>query len=115
MIRCRLGAREHFDQGELVHAQRIRHLQRSAEVKAEDQPRAGDAKLAGHPLQQIPDGLAFDRLQAVQLVGAVWAGSVALAAISSAPAEMPFGKGADPFPSVTRISAGPQNFALKAS
>ena len=112
---CGLGAREHFDQGELVYAQRVRYLQRRAKIKAEDQPRAGHAQLAGHPFQQIPNGLAFDRLEAVYLVGAVGTGLVALAAVSSAPAEMPFRKGADPFPSVTRISAGPQNLALNAS
>jgi len=74
----------------------MRAGERGRHVEAED--RTGDgAQLPREPFGEIPDLPAFDRLRTIQDGGAFAAGAATGSAILVAPAEMPFGEGAEPF------------------
>ena len=63
--------------------------------------RSDGAHLAAHAQRQVPDLPALDRLRPVQDCGALGASSGAGGAVSVAPAEVPFGEGAEAFFSAT--------------
>lgn len=99
---------EEFDQRQKlgrdqpVQAQRLGHGQGSCHVPAHHT--AGDgAKLAAQGLGEFPDLPGLEGARAVQISGAVGAGLYASGAVAFAPAEVPFGKGAETFPSSARI------------
>lgn len=99
---------EGFDQGQEfgrdqpVQAQRLGHGQGGRHVPAHHTARDG-AKLAAEGLGEFPDLPGFKRARAVQISGTGWAGLYASGAVAFAPAEVPFGKGAEAFPSSARI------------
>src|SRR5690606_5853475 len=87
---------QQFRADEGVHSKRVRAGKSRRHVEAED--RTGDgAQLPREPFREIPDLPAFDRLRTVQDGGTFAANAAAGSAILVAPAEMPFGKGAEPF------------------
>jgi len=91
-----LDVRQEFRAGQCVEPQGLGDRERGGHVQA--QHRAGDdPQLAGEPQGQIPDLPAFAGQWAVQLVRALGAGAVAGSAVLVAPAEVPFGKGAETF------------------
>lgn len=99
---------EGFDQGQklgrdqTVQAQRLGHGQGSGHVPA-DHPAGDGSELAAQSLGQFPDLPGFKGAGAVQISGAGRAGFYASGAVAFAPAEVPFGKGAEAFPSSARI------------
>ena len=99
---------ERFDQGQKlgrdqpVQAQRLGHGQGGRHIPADD-PAGDGAKLAVQGLGQFPDLPSFKRAGAVQISGAGRAWLYTSGAVAFAPAEVPFGKGAEAFPSSARI------------
>ena len=97
-----------FDQGQEfgrdqpVQAQRLGHGQCSGHVPAHN-PAGDGAELAAEGLGEFPDLPGFKRAGAVEVSGAGRARLYASGAVAFAPAEVPFGKGAEAFPSSARI------------
>lgn len=88
--------RQQFSADERVHSKRVRAGERGRHVEAKD--RTGDsAQLPRELFGKIPDLPTFDRLRTVQDGGAFAAGAATGSAILVAPAEVPFGEGAEPF------------------
>lgn len=89
-----LGQQLRADEG--VHSKRVRAGKSRRHVEAED--RSGDgAQLPRELFGEVPDLPAFDRLRTVQDGGTFAANAAAGSAILVAPAEVPFGEGAEPF------------------
>lgn len=99
---------EGFNQGQEfcryqpVQAQRLGHGQGGRHVPAHH-PAGDGAKLAAQGLGQFPDLPGFKGAGAVEISGAGGARLYASAAVAFAPTEVPFGKGAEAFPSSARI------------
>lgn len=94
--RDRLDLGQDFRGDHRVDAQRLGERKPGAEVPAEH--RAGNrTQLSAHAQRQVPDLDAFKRLRPVQDRGAVRALRFAGRAVAGAPAEVPFGEGADAF------------------
>ena len=89
-----LGQQFRADEG--VHSKRLRAGESGRHVEAEDRTRDG-AQLPREPFGEFPDLPAFDCLRTVQDDGTFAASAAAGSAILGAPAEMPFGKGAEAF------------------
>lgn len=98
----RFDQRQKLSRDQPVQAQRLGHGQGGGHIPA-DHPAGDGAKLAAQGLGQFPDLPGFKRAGAVKVGGAGAAGLYASGAVAFAPAEVPFGKGAEAFPSSARI------------
>lgn len=87
---------QQFRADERVHSKRVRAGERGRHIEPEDRTRDG-TQLPRQLFGEIPDLPSFDRLRTIQDGGAFAANAAAGSAILVAPAEMPFGKGAEPF------------------
>src|SRR5690606_3498765 len=74
-----------------------------------------DAKLPGQALRQIPDLPALRRQRPVRAARAVRARALAGFAVAVAPAEVPFGEGAEAFFSASSIRCGARQRVWNAS
>jgi len=99
----RLDNRQQFGHGERWDAQCVTEGQRRRHVPADDGP-GQDAKLATEASDKVPDLPAFKGGGSVQSRRAVFARRFARLAVSLAPAERPFGEGAETFFSASRIN-----------
>lgn len=98
----RFDQRQKLGRDQPVQAQRLSHGQGCRHVPA-DYPAGDRAELAAQGLGQFPDLPGFKRAGVVEISGAGGAGLYASGAVAFAPAEVPFGKGAEAFPSSARI------------
>ncbi len=94
--------RQKLDRDQPVQSQRLGHGQGGRHVPAHD-PAGDSAELAAQGLGEFPDLPGFKGAGAVEISGAGGAGLYASGAVAFAPAEVPFGKGAEAFPSSARI------------
>ncbi|SEG35854.1 hypothetical protein SAMN05421751_1431, partial [Jhaorihella thermophila] len=92
---------QQFASGEGWHAKREAKCERGAQIPPNDGTRK-HAKLAAEPADEIPDLPALMGERPVQPRRAIRAGCRAGLAVSLAPAEGPFGKGAEAFFSCSR-------------
>ena len=94
--------RQKLGRDQRVQAQRLGHGQGGGHIPA-DHPAGDGAELAAQGLGQFPDLPGFKGAGAVEISGASRAGLYASGAVAFAPAEVPFGKGTEAFPSSARI------------
>ncbi len=89
-----------------IDAQRPGQSQRRAHVPADDAAGGRNPQLPAEPPHQIPDLLPLMRLRGIQSARALFADAFAAFAVSSAPAELPFGKGDETFFSDSSACSG---------
>ena len=94
--------RQKLGRDQPVQAQRLGHGQGGGHIPAHH-PAGDGAKLAAQGLGEFPDLPSFKGAGAVEVSGAGGARLYASGAVAFAPAEVPFGKGAEAFPSSARI------------
>lgn len=94
--------RQKLGRDQPVQAQRLGHGQGGGHVPAHH-PTGDGAELAAQGLGKFPDLPGFKGAGAVEISGAGRARLYASGAVAFAPAEVPFGKGAEAFPSSARI------------